>query len=81
MIASILNSPTAIQVSVEVIRAFVRMRELISTHKDLSIKLAAMEEKYDVQFLEVFEALEWLLEHREEKSGRRFGFSVDEQSN
>jgi hypothetical protein len=79
MAASILNSPTAIQVSVEVIRAFVRMRELISTHKDLSEKLAAMEEKYDVQFLEVFEALELLLERREEKSDRKFGFTVEER--
>jgi hypothetical protein len=79
MVASILNSPMAIQVSVEVIRAFVRMRELISTHKDLSEKLAAMEEKYDVQFLEVFEALELLLERREEKSDRKFGFTVEER--
>jgi hypothetical protein len=79
MAASILNSPTAIQVSVEVIRAFVRMRELISSHKGLSEKLAAMEEKYDVQFLEVFEALELLLERRVEKSDRKLGFSVEEQ--
>ena len=79
MVAGILNSPTAIRVSVEIIRAFVRMRELLSTHKDLSEKLAAMEEKYDVQFLEVFEALELLLERREEKSERKLGFSVEER--
>ena len=80
MVAGILNSPTAIRVSIEIIRAFVRMRELLSTHKDLSEKLAAMEEKYDIQFLEVFEALELLLERREEKSDRKLGFSAEEGS-
>ena len=77
MAASILSSPAAIQVSVEVVRAFVRMRELLASHPELSAKVAALEEKYDVQFLEVFEALELLLEGRAEKPERRLGFSAE----
>jgi hypothetical protein len=78
MVASILNSPTAIQVSVEVIRAFVRMREMLTSHGELADKLVALEEKYDVQFLEVFESIEMLAEVREEKRNRKLGFVKNE---
>jgi hypothetical protein len=78
MAASVLNSPTAIQVSVEVIRAFVRMREILASHRELADKLAALEEKYDVQFLEIFEAIEMLAEVREAKRNRKLGFVKDE---
>jgi hypothetical protein len=78
MAANILNSAVAIKVSVEVIRAFVRMREALASHRELADKLAAMEEKYDVQFLEVFEAIKMLAEVREEKRNRQLGFVKDE---
>jgi hypothetical protein len=77
MAANILNSPTAIKVSVEVIRAFVRMREVLAAHRELADKLAAMEEKYDVQFLEVFEAIEMLAEVGDQKRNRKLGFVKD----
>jgi hypothetical protein len=64
-------------VSVEVIRAFVRMREVLAAHRELADKLAAMEEKYDVQFLEVFEAIEMLAEVRDQKRNRKLGFVKD----
>ena len=83
MVANILSSSAAIQVSIEVIKAFVRMREMLASHHDLAVKLAALEEKYDVQFLEVFEAIELLAETHEErqheKTRRKFGFVKDDQ--
>jgi ORF6N domain len=78
MAASILKSARAIQVSIEVIKAFVRMREMLASHRELAEKLAAMEEKYDIQFLEVFEAIELLAEVREEKRNRKLDFVKDD---
>jgi hypothetical protein len=48
MLSSVLNSSKAIQVNIEIIRAFVRLRQLIATHKDLARKLDALEKKYDL---------------------------------
>jgi hypothetical protein len=77
MVASILKSPTAIHISVEVVRAFVRMREVIASHREITDKLVAMEERYDSQFLEVFEAIEMLAEVRQVKRNRKLGFVKD----
>ena len=81
MAASILKSTRAIQVSIEIIKAFVHMREMLASHRELSAKLATMEEKYDVQFLEVFEAIELLAEVREVTRNRKLGFVKDHQCN
>ncbi len=80
MAASILKSTRAIQVSIEVIKAFVRMREMLASHQELAGKLAAMEEKYDIQFLEVFEAIELLAAVKEEKRKRKMGFTKDAEA-
>lgn len=55
------------------------MREMLASHHELAQKLAALEEKYDIQFLEVFEAIELLAEVREEKQNRKLGFAKDPQ--
>jgi hypothetical protein len=57
MLASVLNSSIAVHASLQVVRAFVRLREILSTHKDLARKLNALERKYDSQFSAVFEAI------------------------
>jgi hypothetical protein len=57
MVASVLNTPRAIQTSIEVVRAFQRLREMLANHAELRRKLLAMERKYDSQFQEVFEAI------------------------
>ncbi len=49
MLSSVLNSKQAVQVNIEIMRAFVRLRELMSTHKDLARKLETLEKKYDAQ--------------------------------
>ena len=62
MAASVLNSPRAIEASVYVVRAFIKMREALATHKELSRRLDEMEGKYDRQFKVVFDAFRALME-------------------
>ena len=62
MLSSVLNSPTAIQVNIAIVRAFVRLRQLISDNKELMTKLNALEQKYDQQFKVVFDAMRKLME-------------------
>ena len=57
MLSTVLNSERAIHVNIEIMRAFVRLREMLATHKDLARKLEAMEKKYDAQFKVVFDAM------------------------
>lgn len=56
MLSSVLNSPAAMQASIQVVRAFVRLRAILSNYRDLAQKLAAMETKYDARFKVVFDA-------------------------
>ena len=62
MAANVLNSRRAIMASVQVVRAFVRLRQLLATHADLKCKLEELEKKYDRQFAAVFEAIRELME-------------------
>ncbi len=61
MAANILNSATAVQASIQVVRAFVRLREILASHEDLARKLNALERKYDDQFKVVFDAIRQLM--------------------
>ena len=61
MAASVLNTPRAVEASIFVVRAFVKLRELLATHKELERKLIALEKKYDEQFKVVFEAIRALM--------------------
>ena len=56
MLSSVLNSDRAIQVNIQIIRTFTKLRSLLATHKDLKRKLEAMEKKYDENFQIVFKA-------------------------
>jgi hypothetical protein len=62
MLSSVLNSERAIRVNIEIIRAFVRLRQLLSSNAELAQKLAALEKKYDKQFKVVFHAIRQLME-------------------
>jgi len=73
MAASVLNSPRAIEASVYVVRAFVKMREMLATHKELLRRLDEMEGKVDRQFKVVFDALRALMEPPA-KPPRRIGY-------
>jgi phage regulator Rha-like protein len=73
MLSSVLNSDRAIQVNVEIIKAFVKMRKILATHKVLKRKIEEMESKYDEQFQIVFEAIRQLLTE-DEKPKKKIGF-------
>jgi len=77
MLSSILKSRRAIKVNIEIMRAFVRLRRMLSTHADLARKLEALEKKYDAQFKVVFEAIRELMKPPETKK-RPIGFLVEE---
>jgi hypothetical protein len=78
MLSSILNSDRAIQVNIQIMRAFTQLRQMLSTHRDLKKKIENMEKKYDKQFKIVFEAITQLLE-TDEKPKKKIGFSVKEK--
>jgi len=61
MLSSVLRSDQAVQVNIEIMRAFVRLREILSTHHDLAKKLENLERKYDSQFKAVFDAIRQLM--------------------
>jgi len=74
MLSSVLRSPQAIQVNIEIMRAFVGLRRLLADHADLAKKLATLERKYDDKFKVVFEAIRELM-RPPEKSKRPIGFA------
>ena len=74
MLAAVLQSPRAVQVSIEVVRAFVRLRAILAGNVDLARKLAALEKKYDAQFKVVFDAIRELMAPPS-KPRQRIGFS------
>jgi hypothetical protein len=78
MLSSVLHSPRAIQVNVEIMRTFVRLRRLLASHADLAERLEALEQKYDAQFRVVFDAIRQMMKVEEE--GRKsIGFKVEEE--
>ncbi len=74
MLSSVLSSPVAVQVNIQIMRAFVQFRRLLTTNKELLEKITAMEEKYDKQFRIVFEAIRSMIEQKTTK--RQIGFEV-----
>ncbi len=74
MLSSVLNSNRAIQVNIQIIRTFTKLRELLSTNKQLREKIENMERKYDKKLREVFETLKSLL-MQEEKPKKEIGFN------
>jgi len=78
MLSSVLKSERAIQVNIQIMRAFTQLRQMLSTHEDLKRKIESMEKKYDQQFQIVFEAIKQLLE-TDEKPKRKIGYTVKEK--
>jgi len=81
MLSGILNSDKAIQANIAIMRAFVFIRQYALSHKDLTEKLKALEDKYDQQFKDVYEALNYLIgKDKQEvlqKERKRIGFEAD----
>jgi hypothetical protein len=74
MLSTVLNSKRAIAVNIAIMRTFVRLRQILATHKDLAERLAAMEKKYDQRFKVVFDILKQLTEPPPEPPKRPIGF-------
>jgi len=62
MLSTVLNSERAIQVNVQIMRTFVKLRTTLASHEDLRRKIQQLESKYDEKFKEVFEAIQMLME-------------------
>ena len=75
MLSSVLKSKRARQVNVMIMRTFVKIREILTEHKDLREKIEQLECKYDQQFKAVFDAIKHII-HKEENS-KKIGFIVD----
>jgi hypothetical protein len=80
MLSSVLNSERAIRVNIMIMRAFVKLKELLLTHKDLAEKIAELEKKYDThddKIQLIFEAIRKLLEPQPEPKKPPIGFHRD----
>ncbi len=75
MLSSVLRSPRAVLVNIAIMRAFVKLREMLASHKDLARRLEEMESRYDAQFKAVFDAIRELMKPPE-KPRRRIGFGT-----
>ena len=76
MLSSVLRSPRAVRVNIEIMRTFVRLRQMLHANANLARKLAALERKYDAQFRVVFDAIRELMLPRE-KPRKRIGFRAE----
>ncbi len=77
MLSSVLNSKQAVHVNIQIMRAFVKLREMIVSHKDLAQRLDELESKYDAQFRVVFDAIRNLMVPPDEDN-RKIGFLAKE---
>jgi hypothetical protein len=68
MLASVLNSAKAIEVNIQIVRAFVLMRQYALSHSELTAKLKELESRYNKQFKDVYEALHYLLSKDKQKT-------------
>lgn len=73
MFSSVLNSERAVQVNIQIMRTFTKLREILLTHKDLREKIEEMEKKYDAQFRAVFRAIAELVKE-DETERKQIGF-------
>jgi len=78
MLSSVLRSQRAVQVNIEIMRAFVRLRQMLASHRDLARRLDEMEGRYDAQFKAVFDAIRQLMVPPTQPK-RRLGFRPREE--
>ena len=75
MLSSVLRSPQAVQVNIEIMRAFVRLRQLLGSHKQLKAQIEGVKKKYDKQFKVVFDAINQLMLFPESTNKCTIGFA------
>lgn len=79
MLSSVLHSDRAIHVNIEIMRAFVRLRQMLASNTELARKLATLEKRYDAQFKVVFDAIRQLMTPPVSKKKRPIGFAPWEE--
>jgi hypothetical protein len=79
MLSSVLHSPQAVKVNIEIMRTFVRLRRMLATHADLAQKLERLEQKYDAQFKIVFDVIRQLMKP-EAGDKESIGFKIKEET-
>jgi len=79
MLSSVLHSRRAVRVNVEIMRTFVRLRQLLASHADLAARLEEMEKKYDAQFKIVFDAIRHLVSPPTAAPRKQIGFGIRER--
>ena len=77
MLSGVLNSRRAIQVNVQIIKTFIKLKEMVATNRELRIKIERLEKKYDKSFKVVFDTLRKLFEEKENSSQKRIGFKTE----
>jgi hypothetical protein len=80
MLSSVLRSERAVLVNIEIMRTFVRLRQLLASHADLARKLDTLEKKYDAQFKIVFDAIRQLMAPPSQPKSGKIGFAREQQS-
>ena len=78
MLSSVLRSKQAVQVNIQIMRAFTQLRKMLSIHEDLKRKIESIEKKYDENFRIVFEAIRQLIEI-EDRPSPKIGFKIKEK--
>lgn len=78
MLSSVLNSPMAVQVNIQIMRTFAKLRKIMTQHKDLAWKMDELEKKYDTQFKVVFDAIRQLMTPPEPRR-KHIGFKTGEK--
>ena len=76
MLSSVLRSPRAVKVNIAIMRAFVRLREILATNRQLAAKVEEMERRYDAHFKAIFEVIQALMAEPEESARGEMGFRV-----
>jgi hypothetical protein len=82
MLSSVLRSKRAIEVNIAIMRAFLRVREMLTTHKELARKLSELEqrlEKHDSHIQTIFEAIRQMMAPSDKKGKKKIGFTVKEK--
>ncbi len=79
MLSSVLNSERAVKVNIEIMRAFVSLRQMLASNAELARKLDALEKKYDHQFKVVFDAIKQLMTPPDTKKKSKIGVRRDKE--
>jgi hypothetical protein len=80
MLSSVLNSEKAIQVNIQIMRIFIKVKEFLYTHKDLQAKIDVLEQRYNRQFKSVFDAIKLLMQNDKELN-RKLSYEEEKQKN